>query len=210
MAYIHSALQADKSDTLEWRHDKSNKYTVKSAYSILTNQGQDPSSKCNHTHLLWKSRTPLKVTSFAWRLFQNRTPTKAALFRQDVYFSDGGGILCSFCNELPKTSTHLFSSCDLSYAVWQLIYKWLDISVVLPLDPIQHLMCHMGMVKDRKLWKFWSVIWFASIWAIWLSRNDFIFNNVRPSLLHILDSAKVNSWIWLKCQCRLNSSLYAD
>ncbi|KAF1860790.1 hypothetical protein Lal_00000203 [Lupinus albus] len=69
----HSALQADKSDTWEWQHNQSKKYTVKSAYSILINQGQDP--------------------------------------------SNGGSTLCSFCNELPETTTHLFSSCSLSYAV---------------------------------------------------------------------------------------------
>ncbi|KAF1858928.1 hypothetical protein Lal_00000748 [Lupinus albus] len=43
----------------------------------------------------------------------------------------------------------------------RLIYKWLDIIVVLPFSPANHFINHMGMVKDRKRWKIWSVIWLA-------------------------------------------------
>ncbi|KAF1886758.1 hypothetical protein Lal_00045995 [Lupinus albus] len=205
-----AALQTNKSDSWEWRHDKSKMFTVRSAYSILTSHDQVLATPYNDSFLLWKSRVPLKVFSFTWRLFQNRIPTKDALLRQGFSSSDSGGILCPFCNEHPESTDHLFSSCSLSYLVWQMIYKWLGISVVLPNTPSHHLSYHLGLVKDRKSWKFWSVIWFATIWAIWLSRNDFIFNNVNSSLLHILDSAKLKSWLWIKSQRGLNSTIYSD
>ncbi|KAF1875063.1 hypothetical protein Lal_00007679 [Lupinus albus] len=193
-----AALQTNKPDSWEWRHDKFKMFTVGSAYSILTSHDQVLATPYNDLFLLWKSRAPLKVLSFAWRLFQNRIPTNDTLFRRGFSSSDGGGTLCPFCNEHPESTDHLFSSCSLSYLVWQMIYKWLGITVVLPNTHSHHLSYHLGLVKDRKSWKFWSVIWFATIWAIWLSRNDFIFNNVNRSLLHILDSAKVKSWLWIK------------
>ncbi|KAF1891244.1 hypothetical protein Lal_00001386 [Lupinus albus] len=74
---------------------------------------------------------------------------------------------CKDVDFFAQESTHyLFSSYTLTYSVWQLIYKWLGFSVALPLDPIQHFSNHLGLVKDKKCCKIWSVIWFATIWAI--------------------------------------------
>ncbi|CAL0312877.1 unnamed protein product [Lupinus luteus] len=53
------------------------------------------------------------------------------------------------------------------------------------------------MISHRKLSNLWSIIWLATIWSIWLTTNDFIFKDVHPSLQKILDSAKVQSWLWI-------------
>ncbi|KAF1881267.1 hypothetical protein Lal_00023303 [Lupinus albus] len=145
-----------------------------------------------------------------WRLFQNRIPTKDALLKRGVSLTNGGGLSCAFCNDHPESTNHLFSSCKLSYSLWQLIYNWLNISVVLLLNPCDHFTHHLGLVKNRKCWKTWSVIWIATIWALWLARNDLIFNNINPSINKILDSAKVKSWLWIKTQLGISSLLYDD
>ncbi|KAF1898005.1 hypothetical protein Lal_00032767 [Lupinus albus] len=88
-----AALQTNKPDSWEWRHDKSKMFTIRSAYSILTSHDQVLATPYNDLFLLWKSRAPLKVLSFAWRLFQNRIPTKDALLRRGFSSSDGGGDL---------------------------------------------------------------------------------------------------------------------
>ncbi|KAF1881109.1 hypothetical protein Lal_00023142 [Lupinus albus] len=62
----------------------------------------------------------------------------------------------------------------------------------LSLEPINHFLNHLGMVKDRKSRHAWSIIWLFTVWEIWRSRNDSIFNNVRHSSLQILDAARVN------------------
>ncbi|KAF1859092.1 hypothetical protein Lal_00000918 [Lupinus albus] len=128
-----------------------------------------------------RSKSPLKVTTFAWKLFLDKIPSKVALQRRGITLSIGARISCSFCKDTPKTSNHLFLSCHISYSVWQLVYNWLDISVTLPSSPFHHFICHMGMVKDKKGWSLWSVLWFAIMWTIWLSRNELIFNNVESS-----------------------------
>ncbi|KAE9616069.1 putative reverse transcriptase zinc-binding domain-containing protein [Lupinus albus] len=48
---------------------------------------------------LWKSKTPLKVISFAWRLFLDRIPTWDALSRRGVPMINGGGASCIHCND---------------------------------------------------------------------------------------------------------------
>ncbi|KAF1870989.1 hypothetical protein Lal_00020723 [Lupinus albus] len=88
-----AALQTNKPDSWEWRHDKSKMFTVRYAYSILTSHDHVPATPYNDSFLLWKSRISLKVLSFAWRLFQNRISTKDALLRQGFSSSDGGGSL---------------------------------------------------------------------------------------------------------------------
>ncbi|KAF1894861.1 hypothetical protein Lal_00022355 [Lupinus albus] len=187
-----------------------NNKRIRSAYSILNQHGQHPNINTHHSNLIWKSKAPLKVISFAWRLFQNRIPTKDALLKRGVPLTNGGGLSCAFCNDHPESTNHLFSSCNLSYSVWQLIYKWLNISIVLPLNPSDHFTHHLGLVKNRKCWKTWSVILIATIWALWLARNDLIFNNINPSINKILDSAKVKSWLWIKTQLGMTFLLYDD
>ncbi|KAF1894118.1 hypothetical protein Lal_00004037 [Lupinus albus] len=153
---------------------------------------------------------PLKVTSFAWRLFQDRIPTRDALIVRGVSMLNGGGAQCSLCSDKLESSQHLLFSCSFSYSMWQLIYKWLDISVVLPFQPINHFLYHLGMVKLRKNCHIWSTIWLATVWALWRSRNDTIFNNARHSSLHILDAAPVNVWLWIKTIVGMSHISYSD
>ncbi|KAF1892130.1 hypothetical protein Lal_00036486 [Lupinus albus] len=163
-----------------------------------------------HASSLWKSKAPSKVLTFTWRLFQDKIPTKDALSKRGVPLHTNGRLLCSFCNDHSETSTHLFSSCSVTYSVWQSIYKWLGIHVVLPLNPLHHFLNHIGMVSDKKSWKVWSSIWLATIWAIWLHRNDIIFNNIQTTTNRILDTARVNVWLWCKSVSGKISISYSD
>ncbi|KAF1868729.1 hypothetical protein Lal_00036167 [Lupinus albus] len=138
----------------------------------------------------------MKVLTFAWRLFQDRIPTMDALVKRGVTLLNDGDSLCVLCKSHPETATHLFSSCNFSYSVWQLIYNWLGITSALPFSPINHYSSFLGLAKDRKRWKLWSIIWITTIWVLWLARNDFVFNNTKPSLHQILNSIKVKSWLW--------------
>ncbi|KAF1893310.1 hypothetical protein Lal_00001766 [Lupinus albus] len=192
------SCMVNKSDSWEWRRDKSKQYSVKSAYKLLAHHVQQQSLPSQHLLFLWRSKAPLKVTTFAWRLLQDKIPSKEALSRRGVSFPMGDGLSCPFCNDHPESSAHIFSSCFFTYTVWQLFYNWLNISVALHKSPIHNFIYHMGMVKDKKRWSLWSVLWLATIWAIWLSRNDIIFNASKP--YHIFESARVKVWLWIKSQ----------
>ncbi|KAF1870610.1 hypothetical protein Lal_00025934 [Lupinus albus] len=114
-------------------------------------------------------------------------------FQKNSSFSgqDGGGLLCPFCKDDLESAFHLFSSCKVTYSVWQSIYNWLNITVTLPQNPFHHYLNHLGLVNANKGWKAWSIIWFATVWAIWRHRNDIIFNKTSLSIHHILDNAKM-------------------
>ncbi|KAF1861604.1 hypothetical protein Lal_00025987 [Lupinus albus] len=121
---LDCTLQYNKPDSWEWKHDKSKHYA--------------------------KSKAPLKVLTFVWRLFQDKIHTKEALLKRGITLHDGGGSLCVFCNKYPESATHLFSTCSISYSVWQHIYRWLNICVVLPFFSYTYYSLFLGLVKTRK------------------------------------------------------------
>ncbi|KAF1869045.1 hypothetical protein Lal_00048325 [Lupinus albus] len=64
--------------------------------------------------------------------FNTIIPTKDAILKRGIPLNNGGDLHCVFCNDTPETANHLFSTCKLSYSVWQLLYNWLNISVLPP------------------------------------------------------------------------------
>ncbi|KAF1893871.1 hypothetical protein Lal_00002411 [Lupinus albus] len=142
---------------------------------IITQPDQLQNLTNHQHHFIWKSKAPLKVLSFAWRLFQDRIPTMYALVKRGVHFLNESASL-----------------------------------LALPLVPIHHFSSFLGLAKNRKCWKLWNVIWLATIWALWLARNDIVFNNAQPSIHKILNSSKVNSWLWVKAQHGKDNILFTD
>jgi hypothetical protein len=82
-------LQVPENDVWLWIPDPGVGYTVRWAYRILTG-----GTSINHNaplvsaDLLWRKDIPLKVSIFAWRLIQNRLPTKVNLFRRGVIHNE--------------------------------------------------------------------------------------------------------------------------
>ncbi|KAF1866509.1 hypothetical protein Lal_00017892 [Lupinus albus] len=111
------ALNINKSDSSEWKFDKSKVYSVQSAYKAITHHIPQQNLTLPYPNLLWKSNAPLKVLTFAWRLFQDIIPTKDVLLKRGIPLNNGGDLHCVFCNDNPETANHLFSSCKLSYSV---------------------------------------------------------------------------------------------
>ena len=72
-------LQTDVSDRWQWDPDIVGGYTVRGAYHILIAQTDPPDVGMND--LVWHKQVPLKVSILAWRLLQNRLPTKLNLVR---------------------------------------------------------------------------------------------------------------------------------
>ncbi|KAF1863776.1 hypothetical protein Lal_00030881 [Lupinus albus] len=112
-----TTLNINKSDSWEWKFDKSKVYSVQSAYKAITHHIPQQNFTLPYPNLLWKSNAPLKVLTFAWRLFQDRIPTNDALLKRRISLNNGGDLHCVFCNDTLETTNHLFSTCILSYSV---------------------------------------------------------------------------------------------
>jgi len=101
-------LQVDKDDRWLWSLESSHAFSVRSAYNFLTFQPHITSTVVVSS--LWHKDVPLKVVLFAWRLFQDRLPTKDNLLRRGV-IDDNSRMCVGGCGSM-ETSSHLFLHCN--------------------------------------------------------------------------------------------------
>ncbi|KAF1892289.1 hypothetical protein Lal_00010753, partial [Lupinus albus] len=190
---LHSTI-----DSWEWRHDSTKFYSVRFAHKLLTTNTCSIPVIAHLSSSIWNSRAPLKIIS-------RHNSLKAALSRR-VFLSV---IVVGFFAHFVMTNRNLlliFSPlAKPSIMFGNLLYNWLNISVALPQSPLHHYSYHLGMVLDKK-----SIIWLATVWAIWKHQNEVIFNKVKPSTTYILDTAKVNVWLWLKHILGKDLALHCD
>jgi hypothetical protein len=170
-----------------WIPDSIAGYTVRGAYNMLTSGTVSMSTApMVSAPLLWRKDIPLKVSVFAWRLFRNRLPTKANLFRRGIVQNDAQ--MCVTGCGLVESDAHLFLHCDIFGQVWQLVRHWLSVSSADPATVVDHFHqfgTSSGFAKSRC--SFMHLIWFASSWVIWKERNARIFRAKESTTYQLLE-----------------------
>ena len=88
-----------------------------------------------------------------------------------------GSIKCCFCN-FDETIQHLFFDCQLARIIWRIVHVSFNIT---PPMNILHMFNGWLIGLNKKLMYKILVGASAVCWAIWLSRNDMVFNNSRAA-----------------------------
>ncbi|PWA80221.1 RNA-directed DNA polymerase, eukaryota [Artemisia annua] len=111
----------DEADKWIWNVNNSHIFSVSNARQLIDAinlpSGNRPAN--------WSKFVPIKINIFAWRLLQNRLPTKTNLNDRDI---DVPNILCSMCNEVQEDASHIFLQCEVASQVWVNIAHWTDLS----------------------------------------------------------------------------------
>jgi len=144
---------------------------------------------------VWHKLVLSKVSLFAWRLLQDRIPTRSNLMRRHV-LQPNDNLCVGGCGNF-ETANHLFIGWNLFGSVWYLIYHWLDISFVCPALINDHFIQFIkltGMPRSSHI--YFKFIWLASTWAIWKDRNNRIFKNLVINPHIILEKVKLHSFLW--------------
>ncbi|XP_058746973.1 uncharacterized protein LOC131619951 [Vicia villosa] len=176
----HGGLH-DEKDTVAWLLNSVKGFSVASCYHRYTIL-RTPFGPHNRNDVVlekvWKMEVPFKIKAFAWRLFVNRLPTKDLLMQLE-------------------NRDHLFFNCDVSKVVWNEIALWVDLPGWNGEDCIPFFMewFSMGHVKNIKGGKL-GVLWLATCWIIWLTRNDFCFRNDSWNINNIVWNIKILVWRW--------------
>lgn len=137
-----------------WRPHSSNRYIVSSAYQLLievVDNGVVVNNNNNNVlhFILWLKDVPLKVSLFAWRLLQNRIPTKDNLVRhQVIYVNDQP---CTGRYGSTEDIDHLFVACDFYGNIWVLISGWLGIPAASSPILLSYLRHFCGLGVDQNL-----------------------------------------------------------
>jgi hypothetical protein len=121
----------------------------------------------------WKVKIPLKIKIFLWFLRRGVLLTKDNLAKRKWK----GGTDCCFCN-MQETIQHLFFDCPLARLVWGIVCITFDIRIPMSVEDVFGSWIRDFPFKQRNR----VLLGVAAVcWAIWLSRNDMVFQRTRPN-----------------------------
>jgi len=189
----HVVLQDDIQDHWRWLIDPIHGYTVRGTYRFLTSS--DDYMERSTVSNVWHKLVPSKVSLFAWRLLQNRIPTKSNLVHRRVLQPNVN--LCVGGYGFIETADHLFLRCDLFGSVWGLVCQWLGVSHVSPSSIPEHFLqfVHLAGLPHATNC-YLKVIWLGCVWALWKERNNCIFNNASLDPLLVVKKVKLHSFFF--------------
>jgi hypothetical protein len=201
-----------ESDFWAWKLDEGGSYSVKSCYSLIERLemsdmiiGQEEKRVLNYN---WLSPAPLKVLAFSWTLLQDRIPTQVNLALRRVLGGGEEARLCVLCGRMEESASHLFLHCEVAVKVWTMVLKWVNLNFITPPNLVTHLDCWFHEVGANKVRKGLLLIWHATVWNIWLERNDRIFKGVNKDVDQIFDGIKSLSWCWCLNRLKIGAFMF--
>jgi hypothetical protein len=72
---------------------------------------------------------------------------------------------CVHCIDREENDSHLFLFCDFASQVWNAIFQWLDLVIVLPPNLFLLFDCLTGAAANRKIRKGFALIWHTTVWS---------------------------------------------
>lgn len=132
---------------------------------------------------LWKSCCLLKHKIFFWLLAHNMLNTRALLHRKHFFIQDYTYIMCGL--QVLETRDHFFMHCPFAQICWTyLCPTW---------SPnYSRLQEEINQLKHLLHVPFYMELIILASWAIWTTRNDFIFKGITPNLYTYRENLRKN------------------
>jgi hypothetical protein len=115
-------------DSWGWRVKEGDAFTVKSAYSMVSDLLIPMTTFAEYQGInfkaIWKCQAPPKVIGFVWLVLLNRVPTRDNLIRRRVIPEDGHRC-CVFCGDSVESVPHLFLYYRFVLQLWERVFVWL-------------------------------------------------------------------------------------
>lgn len=124
-----------------------------------------------HFQWVWKSSCQPKHKVFFWMLLLDRVNTRNLLRRKTFYLESYNCALKSCQQE--ETVFHLFWGCPFAVRCWNYICPTRDTPSSI-LEAIEDM-------KEKLRLPFFMEIVILAAWAIWITRNNLIFQQIQPS-----------------------------
>jgi hypothetical protein len=120
---------------------------------------------------LWKSKCQPKHKVFFWLLLKDRLNTRNILKRKNMQLDSFDCVICN--SLLEETARHLFLDCSFALACWD------KIGIEVPLQSTIPEVISQFWRQLNSPFAMEAIILMS--WAIWVSRNELIFNGVQPT-----------------------------
>ncbi|WVZ88220.1 hypothetical protein U9M48_034764 [Paspalum notatum var. saurae] len=151
-------------DVFRWGLNKTGVFSVRSMYKHLINNGLKVSQE------IWRTRIPLKTKIFMWYIKRGVLLTKDNLTRMNWY----GHQSCCFCS-YKESIQHLFFGCHLAKFIWRIVFMTFGFIPPCNTAHLFNLWSCQGVENINHFFGRSSLIW-----AIWLQRNDCVFDRKQP------------------------------
>jgi len=185
---MNLALRAGR-DKFIWGLNKTGVFTVRSMYKHLINNGIIVSQE------IWKTKIPLKTKIFMWYVKRGVLLTKDNIAKRNWNGNQG----CCFCNN-KESIQHLFFDCHLAKFIWRIVFITLGLS---PPRNTDHLFNQWSNQRGTEYKPFLLAGAASLFWAIWLQRNDSVFDRKQPkNFLQVL----FRGTFWLRHWAKLQRS----
>lgn len=172
-----------------WSHSKDGTYTVRSGYHlamniIYTGRGNSVNGEWDK---LWDLNIPPKVKNLAWRTVRNWLPTRINLQSKRVMVPS----TCANCDSMLEQPWHLFYTCQFAQACWEISAVKNEVNqspseIENFADWFFHILGKLDVERKQ--------IFVMTLWGIWHSRNERVWNNTSPSanwtITHATDMLK--------------------
>ncbi|XP_058726784.1 uncharacterized protein LOC131598175 [Vicia villosa] len=135
----------------------------------------------NSLKVLWDLKLPPKIKVFAWRFFIDRLPD------------------CVMCGSFLESSSHLFFICQEAKTIWKYLFSWLGIPEMLNEEDLLCFNVIQDKVNCGKRRVLINFVWVATIWSLWLMRNEIIFRGEAFCFDVICSNIVFLSWRWMFC-----------
>ncbi|XP_058762981.1 uncharacterized protein LOC131636394 [Vicia villosa] len=186
-------------DSVSWVSNNGLDFCVTSCYAFYGNDfiPHGPPNKFDDAfRLVWKVEVPFKIKAFGWILLLDRLPTKNLLVLRGIPFPVDN-LKCIFCGVDVENRNHSFFGCGVVKNIWKEIAFWVGKVGYMEDECLSNFMdwhrffCTQKLV-DSKV----DVVWLATTWTIWITRNEACFREEGWNVNDIVWSIKLFVWKW--------------
>ncbi|KAL2942986.1 LINE-1 retrotransposable element ORF2 protein [Bienertia sinuspersici] len=168
-----AAPSESNEDYFYWTRSDNGIYSVKTGYRAL-NSGIEHRNIDDFWKQFWKKTPFEKWKLLTWKIMSKAIPTKDNLQKRKMEVSP----LCAFCNNTLETTTHLFRDCEVTKRIWKATPLGINCDSNPNIELAEWIKNFLNLFykedgKDDQR----SADFMATLWAIWVNRNDICLNN---------------------------------
>ncbi|KAK1292716.1 hypothetical protein QJS10_CPB17g01023 [Acorus calamus] len=143
---------------------------------------------------IWKTKSPLKVRFFLWLVYQDKLLTKSYRAK----WAPREDKTCLTCGGGEETTTHIMIDCPMAKLIWKRVSEATELKD--GCDSLETLwrvgkQIHTRGDKSAKN-KVSQIIIPAVLWALWISRNHFLFRGTKVYEENVWEMAKHHIKDW--------------
>ncbi|XP_076918970.1 uncharacterized protein LOC143579598 [Bidens hawaiensis] len=148
-----------------------------------------------------------EVIILAWWAELDRVHVLTLLAKRNISLES---VDCPACGEVEETTDHVFISCGLAQSVWHAISTWCKVSNLFAFCVRDIIELHKYAKFPKRKAKAFYAVCLATLWCLWKSRNDIVYNGVMITVESVVEDVKALSFLWVKNRAKSSSFSWAD